>query len=68
MAQPAGCQEIEQSFFGSIAVVFVLVLLSCRSLRLSLIAVVTCLLPVLCVLAAGAVAGVRGGYAPVRPR
>ncbi|MCA8963434.1 MAG: MMPL family transporter [Planctomycetes bacterium] len=51
-------EDLEQSFFGSIAVVFVLVLLSCRSLRLSLIAVVTCLLPLLCVLAAMALGGV----------
>ncbi len=51
-------EDLEQSFFGSIAVVFVLVLLSCRSLRLSLIAVATCLLPLLCVLASMALGGV----------
>ena len=51
-------EDLEQSFFGSIAVVFVLVLTSCRSLRLSLIAVITCLLPLLCVLAGMAILGV----------
>lgn len=54
--------DLAQSFFGSIGVIFVLVWLSCRSLRLSLIAVLTCLLPLVCVLGGMAVLG-----APLRP-
>lgn len=63
-SQRVGTAQVERmtrtlagSFFGSIAVIFVLVWLSCRSARLALVAVMSCLVPLVSVLGGMALVG-----------
>ncbi|MBK8100241.1 MAG: MMPL family transporter, partial [Planctomycetes bacterium] len=50
--------DLVWSFFGSLVVIFVLVFLQCRDLRLGICAMLSCLLPLLLVLATMAICGI----------
>ncbi|MCA8975729.1 MAG: MMPL family transporter, partial [Planctomycetes bacterium] len=63
--QRIGTEQVERmtrdlggSFFGSIAVIFILVWCSCRRLHLAIVAVLSCLVPLLAVLGGMALVGV----------